>query len=186
MLEFILIEGQTLPFIGSSANEAEVLLKPGNKYRCVKRYKVKYIREIHTGTEPMLIYIYQFLLTNDTNPFLTGMADSVPDVPAAGPDVPDVVPVPARPRFDYNDHKYWSHYVNEFKDMFARMAGIPESHDLTQGVTGDFELLEPEGGSKRRTKKRRQYKTKRRQYKSKRRRTNKRRRRQCKTKRRRI
>jgi hypothetical protein len=70
MLEFILEPGKQLPFIGSSANEAEVLLKPGNIYQFIKRYKVQYVRLSRGSDEPMIIYIYQFLLVNDQNTML--------------------------------------------------------------------------------------------------------------------
>lgn len=199
MLEFILTEGKTLPFIGSSANEAEVLLKPGNIYRFVKRYKVKYIREIHTGNEAMLIYIYQFLLIDDTNPFLPVVPLPLPPSPekvsvldvASEYAVPGPVVAPVLVPFDFSNHDHWSRYVNWFKYVFAQMAGIPPSDEQTQELLADFaaaaaasQQMKIAGSKTKTNKRRRQFKTKRRR--TKRRRTKRRRSYRRKTNKRRI
>jgi hypothetical protein len=156
MLEFILEPGKTLPFIGASANEAEVLLKPGNIYRFIKRYKVQYTRQGFTGSQDMLIYVYQFLLMNDEN-------ISLPRTDEA---------------FDFSSHPDWSVGINAFKDAFSDLAGVARVNTATHDISS---LSQNSGGSKYKTKKRKQCKSKRRS--NKKRRTNKNKR---KTKRRRI
>ena len=131
MLEFILEPGAKLPFIGSSAHEAEVLLKPGNIYRFIKRYRVKYLRHSFTGSQDMLIYIYQFLLVNDTNTILT--FPRLPDDPR------DPLPPELYTQFDYNNHYYWSIRVNHLMIVFALMANT----DLGRVETLDGSSLDP-------------------------------------------
>jgi hypothetical protein len=183
MLEFILGPGKKLPFIGSSAHEAEVLLKPGNIYQFIKRYRVKYLRHSFTGPQKMLIYIYQFLLVDDTNTILTfqHLPDDLRD-----PLDPKPLPPELYTQFDYSNHYYWSIRVNHLMRVFALMANT----DLGRVGTLDGSSIDPDadsGGSKskhktnRKTKRRNQQnkrrKTKRRQYKRRKtkRRTNKRR-----------
>jgi hypothetical protein len=175
MLEFILEPDTKLPFIGSSANEAEVLLKPGNVYQFIKRYRVKYFRHSFTGSQEMLIYIYQFLLVADMNTILT--FPRLPHDPHDPLD-PDPLDPELYTRFDYNNHRDWSIRVNDLMRVFGVMANT----DLGRVGTIDGSSLDPHanaGGSKTNRKsksKRRQHnkrrKTKRRQYK---RQTNKRR-----------
>jgi hypothetical protein len=170
MLEFILGPGKKLPFIGSSANEAEVLLKPGNVYQFIKRYRVKYFRHSFTGPQKMLIYIYQFLLVGDTNTILT-----FPHLPHDPLD-PDPLPPELYTQVDFNNHRDWSIRVNDLMRVFGVMANTGPMIASTQDGSS---LDSDAGGSKsnRNSKsKRRQHnkrrKTKRRQYK---RQTNKRR-----------
>ena len=165
MLEFILEPGQTLPFIGASANEAEVLLKPGNIYRFIKRYKVTYTRQGFVRPEDMLIFVYQFRLINDTN-------SSLDVVPLPDPDpyaVSEAMPGPAS--FDFSSHPDWSVRINAFIDAFSGLAGVPSAVTPTQAVSSLS--LPGLGGSKSKskTKRRKHYKTKRRS--NKKRRTNK-------------
>jgi hypothetical protein len=174
MLEFILKSGQALPFIGSSANEAEVLLKPGNIYRFIKRYKVRYVRESFTGPQEMLIDMYQFLLTNDTNSELHVVPLPDPDPDPDPYAVSDAMSVSVP--FNYSNHADWSARVNHFINEFSALAGIPSEHTSTQDVSsqsfGGFKK-----GRQRKTKGRR---TNRRKTKRRKGRTN--RRRQMKTK----
>jgi hypothetical protein len=182
MLEFILEPGKQLPFIGSSANEAEVLLKPGNVYQFIKRYRVKYTRLLRGNDEPMIIYIYQFLLINDRNDILP---------------VKDFVSTKQKIKkqkglgvFNFNNHSNWSVTVNDFITEFSRLAGISNTYIASQEVTehndkkrrndgNDDDDDEIAGGSskrKRQTKRRRQTNKKLRMKKyDKKRKTNKRR-----------
>jgi hypothetical protein len=94
MIEFILGPGFKIPFIGASANEAEILLKPGNIYQFNKRYIVQHVRN---RNQQMKIYVYQFILINDTEEYN------------------DV----------FNNHVYWSTNVNLFIDQFSTLANVP-------------------------------------------------------------
>ena len=166
MLEFILLPGKQLPFIGSSANEAEVLLKPGNVYQFIKRYKVKYVRFSTRGEEPMIIYIYQFLLTDDQNTLSTKNNIHENNIHENKK---------LKDGFDYSSHPNWSEEINAFVDELSRLAGISQRRIPTLNVTRVI------GGSKRRSNK-----TKRQTNKRRRRKTRKTRRRRTMKTRRRI
>jgi hypothetical protein len=171
MLEFILPPGATLPFVGSSANEAEVLLKPGNVYQFIKRYKVRYVRLNRRGDdEPMVIFVYQFLLINQNNTILYRKPRTQTSVQfTSSPD-----------RFDLSKHKDWSETINLFIIRFCRLANIDLIDAMVRSVTTPSKP-NTSGGSKSnrkqnlKTKKRnnKRRKTKKRNNK---RRTNKRRR----------
>ena len=172
MLEFILLPGKQLPFIGSSANEAEVLLKPGNVYQFIKRYKVKYVRLSTRGEEPMIIYIYQFLLTDDQNTKLLGNnipENIIPENIIHGTKKRNAIKI-SKNYFDYSSHPNWSKMINEFIDEFSRLAGIPLTHQLTDKVIRT-------AGSKRRSKRQTNKRRRRKTRKTRRRRTMKTRRR---------
>ena len=84
MLEIIVPPGFALPLIANSSNEAEVLLKPGNVYRFVNRYPKIYDRKY--------IYIYQFVLINDTNPYIPITPDMATAIIANAAPVAPVAP----------------------------------------------------------------------------------------------
>ena len=167
MLEFILEPGKQLPFIGSSANEAEVLLKPGNIYRFIKRYKVQYVRLSRGNDEPMIIYIYQFLLVDDQNTRLYGPQVNYDQIVSRKKRSADEI---KKSDFNFNNHPDWSITINAFIDEFSRSAKTPLKITSTQEVVDEF------GGSKktRQTKRRRQTNKKLRMKRQKRK-TNKRR-----------
>jgi hypothetical protein len=181
MLEFILEPGRKLPFIGSSANEAEVLLKPGNVYRFIKRYKVQYTRLSRGEDELMIIYIYQFLLIYDRNDILlTNILPTNKKRNKAKSEVPETND------FNFNNHLNWSVTVNAFIDAFSTLAGIQNKKVATQDVMpfpthiGGSKITKTKVKRRRRTNKRMRTRRSNRR-RSKRIRTNKR-----KTKRRRI
>lgn len=173
MLEFILPPGATLPFVGSSANEAEVLLKPGNVYQFIKRYKVQYTRLNRRGDdETVIIFVYQFLLINQNNTIL-----------------PRKMPTSVRftssqDRLDLSKHKDWSETINLFIKVFGKIAGLQSSLLSKRQLT----LPSSKAGSKAKSKSHRKSnrKTKRKRTQSKRRRTKRRNNKRRTNKRRRI
>ncbi len=60
MIEILMPAGSKLTYIGESTNEAEILFKPGDKFRYIRRYNV-------TIDRGELITVYQYRLIDDNN-----------------------------------------------------------------------------------------------------------------------
>ena len=150
MLEFILLSGSILSFVGSSANEAEVLLKPGNAYQFIKRYKVSYTRLNRGGQDELkIIFVYQFLLLDQNNTILPRK-------------MPTRVTFTSSPNsLDLSKHKDWSETINLFIIKFGILVGLPGAMDRSNTMPSSKRSKPGAGGSNLKQKSKSNHKSKR-------------------------